>query len=139
MSYTLGTTITKIKKYIHQTDGCWIWTGAKSSNGYGNYWNRGAHRVVYELLVGEIPENMQLDHLCRNRDCVNPEHLEPVTARENLLRGIGVAAVNAKKTECKRGHQFTDKNTYVWNNRRICRECQKAREVTYRRRIANGI
>lgn len=138
MAYNLSAVITKIRKYIHQTGDCWVWTGAKSSNGYGNYWNRGAHRVVYELLVGEIPKGKQLDHLCRNRSCVNPEHLEPVTQKENLLRGIGQCAINAKKTECKRGHIFSSENTYVWRGKRICRECSKIRQEVYKRGL-NGI
>jgi hypothetical protein len=94
--------------------GCWLWTGALR-DGYGSYTSydagrvpmrktSNAHRVVYEEFVGPIPAGLQLDHKCRVRCCVNPDHLEPVTQRENILRGEGVAAVRAKQMTCKRGH-----------------------------------
>lgn len=94
--------------------GCWLWTGG-TRQGYGLYTEydaasvptrktRNAHLVVYELLVGPVPAGFQLDHLCRNRICVNPGHLEPVTQRENVLRGEGVAALRARRTTCKNGH-----------------------------------
>ncbi len=138
MAYNLKNISEKVRKYISNTGDCWIWTGALSKNGYGNYWNRGAHRVVYELLVGDIPKGMQLDHLCRNRDCVNPSHLEPVTAKENILRGLGLAAVNSRKVECKRGHLFDSENTYLWKGHRICRECNRMRQSGYKRGL-NGV
>src|SRR6266576_3456485 len=87
---------------------CWPWQ-ANRGRGYGNVWIAGrmyrAHRVAYELLIGPIPEGLTLDHLCRNRGCVNPAHLEPVTSRENTLRGEGISANNARKTHCKHGHE----------------------------------
>jgi len=108
-------------------DGCWQWTGATNKGGYGSLRWEGrfpyAHRVVYELLVGPIPKGMQLDHLCRNRACVRPDHLEPVTCRENVLRGDGIAANNARKTHCPQGHEYTEENTYVNHGRRFCRMC----------------
>lgn len=108
---------------------CWWWTGHLNRDGYGRVWHSGkarnAHRVVFSALRGE-PSAENLDHLCRNRSCVNPAHLEPVTQRENKLRGIGIGAKNAQKTECKRGHPFTTENTRIRpNGARACRECHR--------------
>ena len=93
---------------------CWLWLGAVSSSGYGRTTMNGrgapAHRVVYEALLGPIPDGMTLDHLCRNRLCVRPDHLEPVTMRENTLRGVGPTAVNAAKTHCAKGHPLSGDN-----------------------------
>src|SRR3990167_2682493 len=109
---------------------CWLWTATKTRTGYGHLrsqpW-RGetTHRFFYELLVGPIAEGLELDHLCRNRACVNPLHLEPVTARINTLRGLGPSARNARKTHCARGHEFTEENTYHHvPEHRACRACR---------------
>ena len=119
---------------------CWIWLGAMSSTptDYGQVQWRGkhapAHRVVYEILVGPIPDGLTLDHLCRNHSCVNPKHLEPVTMRENTLRGVGPTAVNARKTHCHNGHEFTLLNTQVVRRRGcIERHCRKCKRETKRR------
>ncbi len=94
---------------------CWNWTGSIQTTGYGAIsWNGNmklAHRMSYEDFYGEIDNDLHVDHLCRNKSCVNPTHLELVTQRENTLRGIGLGAKNSKKTHCKRGHKFDHKNT----------------------------
>lgn len=98
---------------------------------------RSAHKIVYEILVGEVPEGMQLDHLCKIPLCVNPKHLEIVTPRENIMRSNGLAAVNAKKTHCKNGHEFTEDNIYVppkRPNRRYCRKCAKLQTKNHTRK-----
>jgi hypothetical protein len=110
-------------------DGCWPWLGWKDGEGYGTFWIDGryhrAHRFAYELLVGPIPEGLQPDHLCRNHACCNPTHLEPVTQRENILRGFSPTAINARKTHCAKGHPYDDKNTRIdkhgWRSCRICK------------------
>jgi hypothetical protein len=124
--------------------GCWLWLGAALKNGYGRLSvgqrSQGerrtlyAHRLAYELFVGPIPPDRELDHLCRNRICCNPEHLEPVTRRVNILRGIGpnkLGAINAMKTHCTHGHEFTIENTrHRPAGGRSCRAC--ARELARR-------
>jgi hypothetical protein len=112
--------------------GCWIWTGALAW-GYGRIGERSgrivpAHRVMYELCIGPIPDGLQLDHLCREPGCVNPLHLEPVTTRENILRGIGACARNAQVTHCPHGHPFDEENTRHKVKGRDCRECHRIRE-----------
>lgn len=106
-------------KVMQVPDGCWLWTGTTDSSGYGQYKHLGrsriAHRYVYEQLVGDIPEGLEIDHLCRVRSCVNPTHMDPVTYSENQRRGIG----NLNKTHCKRGH-----NDWVpQRSGRRCRTC----------------
>lgn len=143
-------------------NGCWAWTGADGGRGYGSIRRRAsethhaatkAHRAVYEVLVGPIPEGLTLDHLCHTRNpdcpggftcphrrCVNPAHLEPVTGRENQLRSANApSAINARKTHCKRGHEFTPDNIYrqpAKPNKRYCVACRK--EVHWPRRQARS-
>ena len=120
---------------VAKTQDCWFWIGAKKgrSGAYGciRVNRRGvyAHRVAYELIVGKIPEGMQLDHLCRNTLCVNPKHLEPVTNKENILRGIGPTSENAKMTRCRRGHDFSPENTYIGKSG--SRQCNACRRYNY--------
>lgn len=114
-----------------EASGCWLWTGARSGSGYGNLWANGrnalAHRVVWESLVGPIPPGLTLDHLCRNQLCVNPDHLEVVTTKVNTMRGTSFAAVNARKTQCPRGHPYEGKNLIRYGNGRFCRACAQDR------------
>lgn len=107
-------------------DTCWLWLGARTVRGYGHLsWNGRhslVHRVVYEEMVGPIPEGLTIDHRCFVIDCCNPDHLEPVTMRENLLRA------RARQTHCYRGHEFTPENTYLYLGKsRRCRACARDR------------
>ena len=115
------------------SNGCWEWTGAKLTNGYGSFRFEGRsvlpHRLSYRLFIGEIPAELELDHLCRNCTCLNPNHLEAVTRRINVLRGIGPAAQNAAKTQCINGHPFDLLNTLIKRDgSRRCRRCHALRE-----------
>lgn len=107
---------------------CWLWTAARSGDGYGHLKVDGrnvkAHRLAYELEVGPIPPGLDIDHLCRVPLCVNPAHMEPVSRRTNTLRGDGIQARNARKSHCVNGHPFDEANTYI-NPRgnRTCRRC----------------
>lgn len=113
--------------------GCWLWEGACNPYGYGVVSVKGrrlmAHRVIYELMRGPIPEGLQTDHLCRVRCCVNPDHLEAVTSRENTLRGMSPPAILAKKMYCKRGHPLFGDNCKRIGARqeRYCKACNRAR------------
>ena len=110
-----------------QGDGCWPWIGAVDGDGYGRFAMRSAYRIAYEAVRGPVPVGLTLDHLCRNRECVNPDHLEPVTNRENILRGESPAAKHARQSHCLNGHSFDSANTYRWHGQRICRACNRER------------
>lgn len=126
-------------------DGCWNWTGATSGHGYGHIRSGGrgepelsAHRASYEMLVGPIPEGLHLDHLCRNRACVNPAHLEPVTCAENIRRGE-TGANERRKTHCPQGHPYSGANLHITpQGYRRCRACnrEKSRRLRARRKAA---
>lgn len=141
--------------------GCWRFTGCHTSNGYATIWQpstsggRGrmvsAHRLAYRLWVGPVPAGHQVDHVwargCRHRDCVRPDHLEPVTPRENNLRSNNVSGANARKTHCAKGHAYTEDNIYWMKPRtpdgrpsRRCKECAKASTAAYfqRKRTATS-
>jgi hypothetical protein len=133
-----------LEKVIKQECGCWVWKGNTCrTTGYGYFWldgrSRPAHRVSYELFVGPIPEGLQIDHVrargCRSRACVNPAHLEPVTIKENLLRGDTFNARNKAKTHCPHGHEYTYDNTNLYKGRRRCRICMCIRERARQKRL----
>lgn len=120
-------------KVARVPSGCWQWTAGLDRDGYSAISfqgkRQGAHRVFYAELVGPIPSGLQLDHLCRNRACVNPGHLEPVTKRVNTLRGLGPPARNARKTRCPEGHQYT-----LRLGKRTCKPCEAASQRRYKAR-----
>lgn len=128
-------------------NGCWIWTSCLNRKGYGRFRMNSrlffSHRVAYTLCVGTIPDGLQLDHLCRVPACCNPSHLEAVTCRENVRRGLvseAAIAMHAKKTHCPSGHEYSESNTY-WGKQcdgkyhvRICRACNRDRARDYQAR-----
>lgn len=130
---------------VNKTETCWLWTDALDGCGYGRMamgsrttttYRVSAHRYAYELLVGDIPEGLELDHLCRVRHCVNPDHLEPVTHLVNIMRGESPVSHNGEKTHCPQGHEYSEENTR-WYTRpgadrpgRYCRECARADNKT---------
>lgn len=118
------------RKVERSPSGCWNYTGTLGSNGYGRYswapdlW--ATHRVSYWFHYGDIPDGTEIDHLCRNRACCNPEHLEAVTHAINVYRGESPWGVKKRKTHCVRGHEFTEENTYRTNRgTRSCRACKR--------------
>lgn len=129
-------------KVDKQVGGCWIWTATCSTNGYGQFWsedrvNVPAHRQAYEFEVGTIPSGMVLDHLCRIKSCVNPDHLEVVTQSENVLRGL---ASRGQGDTCRAGHPRTPDNTHVRKSgERYCMTCKNERDRDrYSRRKSNA-
>lgn len=124
--------------------GCWLWTGALCSGGYAMLHKPGTkrdvfrvHRLSYKLANGSIDDDLQVDHLCRIRSCINPDHLEAVTQTENVMRGIGFAAENSRKIFCDKGHEFTAENTRFYKRKdggqgRRCRQCHRDHERQYR-------
>lgn len=134
----------RLKSKIHINDnGCWCWTGAVFSKVNGKYAQirmtsnekksclRYAHRVSYEHFVGPVPEGKELDHLCRNTLCINPQHLEPVTHKENMLRRVDI-----NKKYCKHGHKMEDDNVYL--NPKGARECRTCRKISQKKFRAYG-
>lgn len=117
---------------VEPTGFCWNWRKPLDKDGYGtaHFGNKRyrAHRLSYETLVGPIPEGLVIDHLCRNKACVNPDHLEPVTNKENLLRGFTETRYHSTKTHCKNGHEYNEENTQFGNSQRYCRPCARDKQ-----------
>ena len=137
---------------VAKTDSCWIWIAALDKKGYGMFSKGGrlgmmfAHRFSYELHKGAIPEGTEIDHLCRNPRCVNPDHLEAVSHQENLRRGKGSEVIKQKfmrRTHCKRGHELTSRNTRIVSEagylRRKCRKCESQASRRYFLRRNNPV
>lgn len=126
------TTVERLaRRFKIDSNGCWLWNGYRNKAGYGQFTVNGvarnAHRVFWELLGNEVDFTKQLDHLCRVRNCVNPKHLEQVTAKQNTLRGLTVPALNNLKTHCANGHELTPDNVYIVKKKyqRVCVTCRR--------------
>ena len=123
------------KIQIDDKTGCWNWTGSISQKGYGRIaykyakgWSFEAYRLSYMLFKKTVlSSKLQIDHICENKRCCNPEHLREVTQQQNILRGASVIAVNSRKTHCPKDHEYTVKNTRWYKNTRFCRKCETIR------------
>ena len=128
--------VERLLRRVRVTDSCWNWIGNIDRGGYGHIETKEGrgllvHRVMYESSIGPIPDGKEMDHLCRNRRCVNPDHLEPVTRKENVNRGVASIvnrARSAARTHCRNGHPYDEANTYIARRgSRDCRACQRER------------
>jgi hypothetical protein len=125
-----------IPKHRPRLGRCWVWTASTAGGGYGKILSEGgrsgrliqAHHFLWIEKHGPIPQGKELDHLCRNRACIRDSHVEPVTRRVNVLRGIGFPAKQAAQTSCINGHLFNEENTYRWRGHRLCKTCRKQRQ-----------
>lgn len=143
VSYVRGDVRTRLLAKVDTTDPdkCWTWQDSLAAQGYGHLKvlesgrgiTRSAHRLSYQTFVGPIPEGLTLDHLCRNRACINPAHLEPVTLKENIMRGQTLAATQASQTHCKNGHPLSGDNLRIYRGHRHCRACAVVYQWAYRR------
>jgi hypothetical protein len=125
---------------VEKIKSCWLWRGAiQRSNGYGRFWDGervlGAHQFIYRLTFGQIPDGLEIDHLCRVRNCVNPNHLEAVTRRINTLRGESLPARQSRKTHCDKGHPLAGANLIRRGNHRTCRICANQSQRERRRSV----
>lgn len=127
------------RRWVADANGCHLWLGSLDRDGYGRYSGKAAHRLAWEPVHGPVPAGLQLDHLCRVRRCVNPAHLELVTARENLLRSPWtLASINAAKEECPSGHPYSEANTYRYpQGTRSCRICRQERAKARREALSS--
>lgn len=125
----------RLWRRVEKTDSCWLWTGTRLKDGYGQISvagkNRYVHRIAYAIVIGPIPKGKCLDHLCRVRHCVNPTHLEPVSIQENIQRG-DLWKVNGLKTHCRQGHPYSGENLLMVSGERRCRTCVNANARKYR-------
>ena len=139
----------RIWSKVQVTDGCWEWLGSHQAGGYaqcgigsqraGTRSMGVVHRAVYQMVVGPIPSGLSLDHLCRNRGCVNPFHLEPIPIKVNILRGNGWGGRHKRKTHCPAGHPYTGSNLYTLytgsrDGHRFCRTCDREKHRRQRER-----
>ena len=119
---------------VKKTADCWIWIGGVTSKKYGSLHNVIAHRYAYEQAKGKIPDGLTIDHLCKQKLCVNPDHLEAVTRWENVRRGNTITGNNERKQFCVNGHAFTEENTYRYHGHRMCKTCLAIRDREYKAR-----
>jgi hypothetical protein len=128
------------KRFAVRPGGCWEWTARVEPNGYakfmvkeGGKWRSiWAHIVSYTIFRGEVPTGLQLDHICRNRSCVNPEHLRAVTQKVNILSSESPIAKIAARQTCANGHAYTEENTRMYRGMRYCRTCKREHDARYR-------
>lgn len=140
---------TRFWSHVCKTDACWLWTGFIGPNGYARFriggtgsQHEGAHRYAYQLYYGPIAPGNQIDHLCKVRHCVNPQHLEQVSPQENNARSNSPSAQNATKTHCPRGHIYDKNNTYIdkHHGNRNCKQCLVINKRNRRARLkAQGV
>lgn len=134
-----------LSKYTPEPNtGCWLWTGGLNSKGYGQVWVNGrtrpAHRVIYQITRGPIGTGLELDHRCRVRWCVNPDHLEQVTSKENTRRGLGPSGIAMRATHCRWGHELSGINLrLVKGGERLCVACTLRRSREQRERRASPL
>lgn len=138
----MGSTYDRFFGKIYFTDTCWLWTGAITKAGYGMFSSKHkliyAHRYSYLIFKGDLVKPLEIDHLCRVTNCVNPEHLEQVTRKVNQYRGLAPTKFirhQALKTHCPRGHEYTEENIYRRKDRPTHRDCLTCRKTYFKRRI----